>query len=222
MSSGLRPLISEISTTGAPLRLQQRARGVALHEALQDHAGRPPAEQRADRLFLGLRRELALHQQHRIAALVAFVGHALHLLGDAGIDQRRHHGADHAPAAAHAGGQPVGHEAGALDGLQNLRAGLRRTMSGLESTRDTVIGATPTRLAISRTPSRGRCAFGPAASDVVICRPPGREPAPDGRHCSAREVENQSSSTAFCISGPLWLAEIADMLSCGERGLISR
>ena len=49
------------------------------------------------------------------------------------------------------------------------------TLSGSVSTRDTVIGATPARRAISFMPRRGRSVFGPAASDVVICRPPGRE-----------------------------------------------
>ena len=117
MSSGLRPLISEISTTGAPL-LFSSARAVSLCTKLCRimPAGRQPSSVRID-LFLGFLRELALHQQHRIAALVALVGHALDLFGNAGIDQRRHHGADHAAVAAHAGGQPVGHEARLLDRL---------------------------------------------------------------------------------------------------------
>ena len=53
MSSGLRPLISEISTTGAPL-LFSSARAVSLCTKLcRIMPAGPPAEQRADRLFLG-------------------------------------------------------------------------------------------------------------------------------------------------------------------------
>lgn len=91
---------------------------------------------------------------------MALVRHALHLLGDAGIDQGRHHRADHAAAAAHAGGEPVRHESGGAYCLEHLFACLRRDEVGIgKHARDTVIGATPTRFAISRTPSRGDCGF---------------------------------------------------------------
>jgi len=94
---------------------QQRPRLGALDKALQDQTSRPPTQDRADRRFLGICREFALHQNHGIARTLAFVRHALNLLGDARVDERGHDRPDDTAASAKAGGEAVRDEAGLLD-----------------------------------------------------------------------------------------------------------
>src|SRR5262249_43941070 len=85
-------------------RGEDLARDIPLDEGLQDELRRPPAEEGADRLLLGGRREVTLDEEELVAALMRLVGHALDLLGNARIDQGRHHGPDDPAGAAHAVG----------------------------------------------------------------------------------------------------------------------
>src|SRR5690348_9018546 len=99
------------------------AGSVTLDESLEYEAGRSPAEQRPDRAVLFLCDEITLNEKQLVAALMDFVCHPLDLLGNAGVDQRRHHRPDDPAGAPHARGQLIRDEALALDRIENATAG---------------------------------------------------------------------------------------------------